>query len=815
MANSIGKKIWRDLTERKGRRLLTILGLCIGFWGVGNAAVAWLVLSKDLAGNFTRTNPPAIAMTIEGRGVVDVRRIGAIEGAQEIENRPQLSGRIQYAPDRWLALVLWVVEDFKDMRVGTVFAEDGTLPPPPGTMIVERDGLPLANVLKRREQSGSVGHNKLIVDPEAPFVRFEDAPIPVQLAGGVDVMAAISGTVFDPRQAPSRMEMAIYAYAERDTVAQWGAKITDRLLVTPAPGYENEAAIHDTAARLKARLAKLGYVTVETAYPSHTKHVHQFQMNSILWLISCVGILALLMSVVLVVDLIAGILTNQVRQIGVLKAIGASARQITLIYATEMMLVGAIAAAIAMPFSVRSGFVLSGWLAALLNFELLTEELPLSAYASFVIAASLFPVIAALPTVRHWARVSVTDALQHFGANPEQDKSLRIDRITAPLALDVRMGLRNAFRKPRRTLMTAATLGLGLLVFMVAMNTRSSLLYTAETEEAARRYDVLVGFEEPIDASRVAWMSAFPIVERAETWRIERANIISPNEALDEDVRLFRVPDDSDMMNPNVLSGHWFGAGQADGIVINLRLQQARPELVPGAPVLLAVNGRELATTVIGVIKEFGPASMYIRDADYRVQLNDQDQRVNAGFVRLKEPTEKNLATLTALLESHFELVQVRIRGLQSGKVASRVIRGHLDSIITTLLVLALLVLSVSVLGMTSAVSTNIVERGRELAILRAIGGTPAAIRRILFSEAVTIAVVGWVCALLLAATVSSTVSDFFGQALVEYPFDFRFSPLGVASSFALAVLLAVLASIVPAHVASRQSVRVALQNGA
>lgn len=172
MANSIWKKIWRDLTERKGRSMLTILGLCIGFWGVGSAAVAWLVLSKDLAGNFARTNPPAIAMTIEGRGVIDVRSIGAIEGAQEIENRPQLSGRILYAPDRWLGLVLWVVEDFNDMRVGTVFSEDGTLPPPPGTIVVERDGLPLANLLKRRAQSGSVGHNKPIVDPDTPFVRF-------------------------------------------------------------------------------------------------------------------------------------------------------------------------------------------------------------------------------------------------------------------------------------------------------------------------------------------------------------------------------------------------------------------------------------------------------------------------------------------------------------------------------------------------------------------------------------------------------------------------------------------------------------------
>jgi putative ABC transport system permease protein len=114
---------------------------------------------------------------------------------------------------------------------------------------------------------------------------------------------------------------------------------------------------------------------------------------------------------------------------------------------------------------------------------------------------------------------------------------------------------------------------------------------------------------------------------------------------------------------------------------------------------------------------------------------------------------------------------------------------------------------------MTSAVSTSIVERGRELAILRAIGGTPLAIRRILSSEAIAIALIGWASALLLSAAVSGLVTDFFGEALVEYPFDFRFSPLGVVSSFGIAVLLAMLASNTPARLASRQSVRAAMQS--
>ena len=814
MASSILAKIWRDLAGCKGRTALTIFGLCIGFWGIGSAAVAWLVLSKDLASNFKQTNPPAIAMTIEGPGVIDVDRIGAIEGASEIENRPQLSGRILYAPDRWLGLVLWVVEDFADMRVGTVFPEDAVLPPPPGTMVVERDGLPVLNFFRRREQSRAVGHSRPVTDPDVPFVRIEDAPVSVRLTGGIDVMAEIAGTVFDPRQAPSRMELAVYAYATRDTVTQWGAEIPDRLLVTPAPGYEDDAAIHDIAARLEARLAEIGYVALETRYPSHTKHVHQFQMNSILWLVSAVGVLALLMSVVLVVNLISGILTNQVRQLGVLKAIGASTRQVTLMHATGMAVIGIAAALVALPFAVGSGFIVSGGLAALLNFEVLTDALPLSAYLGFVLAASLFPVIVALPTIRAWSNVPVTDALQHFGSSSGQEHLPRINRVTLPLAIDFRMGIRNAFRKPQRTLMTAATLGLGVLVFMIAMNTRASLLYTAESEEATRRFDVLVGFEGPVDASRVSWMSALPIVEHAETWRTEQAAIVSSHTLQSDRFRLLRVPDESDVMEPNLLTGRWLSSEQSGSIVINHRLQQTYPELVVGTPVRLDVDGQVFMADVVGVIKEFGPASLYVRDADYRSQLDDRDLRVNAGFVRLKEPTEENLAALTALLESNFDRTNIRIRGLQSGKIASRIIRGHLDSIVTTLLVLALLVLTVSALGMTSAISTNIVERGREIAVLRSIGGTPAAIRRILSSEAITIAVIGWAWALLLAAAVSRSVTDFFGTALVEYPFDFRYSPLGIASSLGIALLVAMLASITPARLASRRSIIAAFQDG-
>ena len=120
---------------------------------------------------------------------------------------------------------------------------------------------------------------------------------------------------------------------------------------------------------------------------------------------------------------------------------------------------------------------------------------------------------------------------------------------------------------------------------------------------------------------------------------------------------------------------------------------------------------------------------------------------------------------------------------------------------------LALLMVFVGSLGMASGVSASVVERTREIGILRAIGGKPAAIRTTLCSEALVMALAGWALALLLSQPVSRLLTDYVGRILVEYPFDYSASMMGIAASLALTVVLAVLASMLPARMVSKQSV--------
>jgi ABC-type antimicrobial peptide transport system permease subunit len=806
MSHSLIKKSWRELTGRRGRSLLTLLGLVVGLWGVGSVAVAWYVLGQDMRANFLSTNPPAIAMTIEGPAPVNLGDLGVIEGVNAVENRPQISGRVEIAPDTWLPLVLWVVDDFDRMEVARILPETGILPPPGGTFAMERDGLPFVNFLRARAQASGSGQSSHRVQVPASLERFENSDITLTLAGGHEVTARLSGTVFDPAQAPSRMEQVLYGYISPDTARAWtGGDYQQRLLVVTEDAH-HAAAIAATAARVESRLQALGYTVLATRYPSATEHVHQFQMNSILFLLTGLGVLALLMSVVLVVNLVNGMLTSQVRQIGILKAIGGSTAQISLIFLGAMWLLGLVAGLAAWPLVLNSGYSIAGGLSAFLNFEVLTTSLPPAFGVGFVILGSLFPVAAALATVRHWCSLPATDALRYAGVNLRQGQA---SLPSLPLPVNVQMGLRNAARKPGRTALTAITLAIGVTIFMAALNMRSSLLHTADTEESLKGFDVIVSFEQPIAPERVAFMGMFGIVERAETWRVLAASVDDPDAPSSNPLPLYLVPDDSDALRPSLLAGDWLG--EVDGAVINQRLQNDYPRLTAGSTLDITVEGTQLQLPVIGVMKEFGGAAIYLPADAYRALVPTTGTLVNTGFVGLKEPNEKNLGLLMRNLESHFDTAGVAVRDIRSAKLASRVIRGHLDVIVATLLVVAVFMLLVSSLGMASAMAATVVERTRELGVLRAIGGQPAAIRTLLGSESLAIALLGWLLALLAAQPVSRALSDYFGTALVEYPFDYQGSLAGAGLSLALTILLSGLATLAPARLATRQPIRQAI----
>jgi putative ABC transport system permease protein len=346
---------------------------------------------------------------------------------------------------------------------------------------------------------------------------------------------------------------------------------------------------------------------------------------------------------------------------------------------------------------------------------------------------------------------------------------------------------------------------------MLAMNMRSSIVNTADIEEATVRYDVSINLEEDTPLEYVNWMTNFPVVERMEIWPATVARTIGENELEQVDIPLLAVPTDTWAVVPNLLEGEWLSDDKPNGVIATHRLMYLMPELKVGSLLSLKIQGRIIEVELVGVEKRFGPASLRMPLSGY-LELTGADPNLGrVAFLDLDEETARNTGEFIPLLESHFHLIPLKVSQVATSRLAARVIRNHLDVIVAMLAFVAAIMLFVSGLGMASGTSTSVIERTREIGVLRAIGATPAAVFKILTVEALVVALTGCAVAFALADPLSRQLEYYFGNGIVEYPFDHRFSFEGLAICVVLVCLLAVAATLGPARLVTRGTVRTAV----
>jgi putative ABC transport system permease protein len=111
-------------------------------------------------------------------------------------------------------------------------------------------------------------------------------------------------------------------------------------------------------------------------------------------------------------------------------------------------------------------------------------------------------------------------------------------------------------------------------------------------------------------------------------------------------------------------------------------------------------------------------------------------------------------------------------------------------------------------IGLMGTMSLNVLERTREIGIMRAVGATGIAISQIVIVEGVLIGLISWAIGVLLAYPLSIGLCNMIGNSILRSPLSYVFSTTGALLWLAIALVLAALASLLPARSASRISVR-------
>lgn len=138
-------------------------------------------------------------------------------------------------------------------------------------------------------------------------------------------------------------------------------------------------------------------------------------------------------------------------------------------------------------------------------------------------------------------------------------------------------------------------------------------------------------------------------------------------------------------------------------------------------------------------------------------------------------------------------------------------IGAHMSVLLGLILALSALMSLVGLLGLMAAMSMGVVERTRELGVMRAVGASPSLVLRLILGEGVLVGALSSLLAVVLALPLSAVIGYILGGLAFRVPLPLVTSPGAVLAWTGAVLVLSGLATALPAWRASRMTVREAL----
>jgi putative ABC transport system permease protein len=796
-------KVLNDLTGNKTRTLLIVLSIAVGLFAVGTIVSARTLLSTEMARSYAAINPSdGIIRTVELFDEDFVRAVRAMPEVADVDARRVLEVRAQVmstdstddtsAQSAEMTLRIFAVRDYDAMRVDLIFPSPGgegprvrAWPPPEREILIERSAL---DVLGAR-----VGDT-----------------LRVELPGGRVRHLRIAGLAHDMVQVPAQFDGTPYGYVAFETLTWFGEPYGFNELHVRAGAAIN--AVKDKAEQ-NGFTIPLSLTAEPGALPLDDI------LDAVLLLMGALGVLALFLSVFLILNTVSALLAQQKRQIGVMKAIGARTGQIMGMYLTLALLYGLCALVIAVPLSGVGARALSAFIAGLFNFDLSEMRLPPAAALIQIAVGVIVPLLASLPPFLANLRVTAAEALR-VGYQPGKGRlgAGWIDRLLSganlwfarhTLRRPLLLSLRNTFRSKGRLALTLITLTLGGAIFMGVFSVQASLDQTLDDLLRWWGFDVMVIPARPYRADKMIQAALdVPGVVAADVWFQLPARRMRPD-GIESDNLYFFVPHpDSPLVPaPKIIAGRWLLPEDENAVVLNALAMKEEPDIEVGNDIVLKVMGRERTYRVVGVCMGIMMPMGYA-PYPYVARTTGQVGLGGAALIQLDHHDVETVAVTAAAIKTHFERVGLRVSDTQTVSGEREEAGTSFGIIIALLMVMAVLLALVGGLGLMGSMSINVLERAREIGVLRAIGAPNRGVAWVFIVEGVAIGLLSWAFGTALALPLGRLLSDAVGLPLMGAPLSFSFSTLGVWIWLGVVVVLSALASAIPARNASRLTVR-------
>lgn len=801
------RKILRDVLSRKGRTALVVLSIMIGVFGVttlvGMGDLLISQLNEDLdKDEIAMTH--AYVVSSGGQLSLDENQIfidllNALPGVQHVE------GQAIYPID-------WHKAGDGDFEPGSVIA----FSQPFEEVRLE----PVSRVVEGRFPEN--GQNEIAV--EQRFANEHDIAVGDKIAfrGSEDTEWEIVGIVFQPYQTITPHSTDVTTPATRPETNIY-ASYEDAQSIVGFPGLSSFSARYADVESARAGLNQfIGAIASQTPYITVFSFIDDPEQNALVegtstitGILNLLGILAMIVSAFLVVNVINTIVVEQKRQIGVMKSMGASRLDNFLIYAGLALAYGVIGTIFGVLIAIPAASYMAQAIAPLSGTYIEGFHVSAVGVVTGILLGLLIPVLASLIPVFNGTRVSILDAMTDLGIASNWG-STRLSRFIGalPLPVNIRQALSNIVQKRGRLALTTLTLTLAVGAFMGVTALFASLDEAIETIFDTFNTEIQMTTQEAEDPQQVQQIlmenvDGIASISPGYGVSVGLDGYTAPENSFSagNQVQAFGIDPTAGMINFRLTSGiGWQDDPTRKGVILNKSVAEATGKQA-GDTVIITVGGQSYEYEVIGVDRWpfdaiFFEWSDLARIAGYTdAEGNPTPGTFNIDLVGDPDADEVEdviEAIKTAAAANGIQAVYANQP--QNEEDISQFIASFGMVFNLTSVVMAL----VGAIGLLATLSMAVLERQKEIGVMRSLGAGSSTIVIQFLVEGILVAVIAWIIGLPLSYLVGTGINS---ALELEDFFTFEYPILVAVQGLIGIIVLAAIASAWPSIAAARETV--------
>src|SRR5215207_3688008 len=581
-------KVFTDLWEDKTRTGLVVASIAVGVFAIGMVINAYVILGQDINHSYEAVNPPNIEVQTDPFDKDLVHVIEKIPGVDKVEGRRTAQVRARRGDtltgtsENWQNLKLVALSDFS----GSI----NLLDPIEGTQLAGED-----QILISQNMMNVTGY------------QIGDV-VEIELPDGSNRSLTVVGLVTDQTTAKPDPGSTNNVYMTLKTLNSFGQDdYFNQLYVTVDEGSNGEL-IDSVAALIEDKAKNSGREVYRTNDNLSTEHPMTDTILAVIGVLGILGGLITVLSSSLIINTLSALLTQQLRQIGVMKLVGARSYQILGMYLTLIIAYGLIALILAIPLGALAGYGLAWFIAHLMGAVLQGFRIIPAAAITQILIAILIPLGAGFFPVNSGAKTSVQQAISNDrpGNQTAKKKLFSFDaKWTTWISRPLLLSFRNTVRKKGRLLLTIFTLTVAGAVFIAVFNVRDSMTNVMAQLMQHFLGDVTVTFTQPYRVSKIEQkLLTIPGVKGVEGWGGALGEIWDENDHVVTHLSISAPPQDTQLLTPEFVAGRWLLPNEERGIVVSDTIFDYYPDLKPGDKLTIKLPGRrEAEWKVVGIFR--------------------------------------------------------------------------------------------------------------------------------------------------------------------------------------------------------------------